>query len=622
MFKHRINEKKNSFVTADPCETHSSVSKKFWSNIKSNSKSSRIPESVHYNGRYRSTVRDQCELFNKFFTDQCSDASTYNLSYGTSADLDSFRISSQSVYNFLKVIDPNKAPGPGGISGHILKHCASALTYPLVLLFNKSYTTGKLPLDWKLANVVPIHKKGKKDNVENYRPVSLTSLVMKIFEKCIRDLIFEKCNDKLSPHQHGFLPERSCTTQMIDYTNFLALNLNNKLQTDIVYFDFSNAFGSVSHDVVLQKLKQNFNIDGYLLRFIRNYLKDRKQAVTINSEFSSPLNVQSGVPQGSILGPLLFVLFINDINIVIQKDSNIWLYADDMKLARSIKTMDDHYKLQADINLLIEWSVKNKIRFHPGKCKVLTSTLKKSPSQFIYSMSGTPLENSKAETDLGVVVSVNLNWNKHHNVILGKASQKLGLLRRACAFSKIKQSRKILYLAIVCSQFEHCSQVWRPTNITQMNKFESIQKRGVKWILDENFKRYSKREYMEKLKALDILPMNFKFDLNDLVFFHKILNNFTFNSIPDYLIRNDQSDSVNDIYFSRQTRNFNDSDTLKFKCKIIPRVDAFSNSFFHRTYHKWNNLPKELREIELPKSFKVRLKQHLWAIAEESLSSN
>ena len=621
MFKNRINEKKHDFVVADPCESYSSVSKKFWSHVKSNNASSRIPESVHYKGKYRSNTHDQCEIFNNFFTDQCSDASNYNIAYGPSREFDSFRISSSTVFNFLKMVKPKKAPGPDGISGYILKHCASSLSYPLTLLFNLSYSTGNLPQDWKNANVVPIHKKGKKDDVQNYRPVSLTSLVIKILEKCIRDLIYEKCKDKISPHQHGFLPSRSCNTQMLLYTDFLAININNKLQTDIVYFDFSNAFGSVSHDVILEKLKYNFNIDGFLLRFLTNYLQDRKQSVTINNEFSSPSHVKSGVPQGSILGPLLFVLFINDIDHNINKDSNIWLYADDMKLARKIITLEDHQKLQDDVDSLFQWSIKNKMKFHPKKCKVLTSTLKKSPSDFAYHMCGVSLEKSKMEKDLGIIVSGNLGWNKHQNFVVAKASQKLGLLRRSCSFSKAIQNRKILYLAIVRSQFEHCSQIWRPTNNTQLSKFQTVQKRAVKWILGEDFHHYSREEYLCKLKDLDLLPMTLKFDLNDLVLFHNIIYEYSIIHMPDYLIKKDHTNQVNNRYFTRQTRNFNSSDRLKFKSTIVPRVDAFANSFFHRTYLKWNKLPQAIREIEHTNLFKSKLKEHLWTIAEETLNS-
>ena len=239
-----------------------------------------------------------------------------------------------------------------------------------------------MPDDWKNANVVPIHKKGLKNDVANYRPISLTSLVMKIFEKCIRDEVYSLCKDKITPNQHGFLPNRSCSTQMIPFVNSLSLNLNYKGQSDVIYFDFAKAFDSVNHDIILRKLKNMFNIDGLLLNFVKNYLKDRKQQVTIQNQFSSFAPVISGVPQGSILGPLLFVLFINDLCDVLNPETGIYMYADDTKIWRKIDSESDQQMLQLDINKLYDWSLKNKIRFHPNKCKVLHVTLKHKPCIF------------------------------------------------------------------------------------------------------------------------------------------------------------------------------------------------------------------------------------------------
>ena len=173
---------------------------------------------------------------------------------------------------YLKT-NPNKAPGPDGIHGKFLKNCASSLALPLSLLYTTAFKTGVVPIEWKLATVVPVFKKGDKSSVENYRPISLTCLAMKIFETCIRDELMNSCKSKINPNQHGFLPGKSCTTQMVPFADKLAITLNDKSRIDIIYFDFAKAFDSVSHDVILHKLRDQFNINGIPLKFITSYLK-------------------------------------------------------------------------------------------------------------------------------------------------------------------------------------------------------------------------------------------------------------------------------------------------------------------------------------------------------------
>jgi retron-type reverse transcriptase len=239
---------------------------------------------------------------------------------------------------------------------------------------------------------------------------------MKVYERVIRVELLPKVIDKIDKRQHGFLPSKSCETQLIPYNDMLAQNLNKGSRTDVIYFEFAKAFDSVNHDIILYKLKHKFGIDGLLLKFFVEYLCKRYQRDVINGSSSSDLLVNSGVPQGSILGPVLFVLFINDISDDVDAKSSICLYADDTKLYRRIETSDDQAMLQNDINHLYDWANLNKMRFHPDKCKLLSVTLNRdnypgSP----YKLGDVNISHVDIEKDLGVYITSRLNWTDHSN---------------------------------------------------------------------------------------------------------------------------------------------------------------------------------------------------------------
>lgn len=442
---------------------------------------------------------------------------------------------------------------------------------------------------------------------------------MKIFEKIVKNEILVHTSHLIDYRQHGFVGNKSCATNLVGFCDNLALNMNNKLRTDVVYFDFSKAFDSVNHDLILKKLKYVYNIDGILLNFLREYLINRTQAVVIGNYKSSSKPVSSGVPQGSILGPLLFVLFINDLPLELDSDTKIALYADDTKIWRVIRSPYDIVCLQNDINSLNNWASNNLMNFHPDKCKVITIHNSRviyhgddeNPINSPYLLGEIPLKSVSVEKDLGVDITPKLNWKHQIDRLCSKASQKLGMLRRNCYFVNDIKRARTLYITLVRSIFQSCSIIWRPNGSTLSKKVEGIQKRAMKWILNEESLSYTCNSvYFRKCRELKILPMSYRFQLADLVMLHKIIHSLVPIALPEYM----------SFYRGGSRLRSNHLDNLSLVSAVLPNTtasqartsNAFANSYFYRTHLLWNLLPIEIREENCPKKFKKVLKTHLF----------
>ena len=593
------------------------LTKKFWSHVKRSSGSSRIPTNVFRGKTHANEPYKSANLFNSHFFDQFSDPSCYdiNINFSDVANNTCNMFNLNLICDHLRNIDPNKSPGPDGISGIILKNCAASISFPLKLLFELSYSSGAIPSDWKLANVVPVHKKGEKSNVENYRPISLTSLVMKVMEKIIRDELFVRCEHRLSEKQYGFLPNKSCTTQLISALDDMSQSLNSRADVDIIYFDFAKAFDSVNHDIILSKLKSEFGIDGLMLGFLRNYLQNRHQRVLIDGRFSDVVPVHSGVPQGSILGPLLFVLFINDIGSDLSPGTAIALYADDTKIWRKIVSYDDCIVLNDDIAKLYKWAVVNKMKFHPKKCKALSLSLKPVNyyilpfDRFSYELNDDVIDYCSVEKDLGISISSKLKWDSHINEIVGKATRQLGLIKRTCHFIRSTTQKKQLYISLVRSLFEHCGEIWGPiNNCSQLNRLESIQRRAVKWILGESHLKYSVYEYHLRLMKLELLPLPDFFAVKKLKLFYLIVNDLSPLKLPSYIIKSGRLRSDNN--------NVNYSISASMK---QPLVSAFHSSYFTSSITLWNSLNTEIKNLACYRSFLNSLNDFYWKSIREKL---
>ena len=614
-FKNLIKAK----MRANLCENNrNQLTKKFWSQVKSTSKSTRVPETVFLKGKTSSESKTKADMFNKFFYNQFSNASNYDIDIDFNLD-ESFEIefNVSKVKDILCNIDSNKAQGPDNIHGLVLKKCANALAKPLSLIFKLIYNTGVIPVEWKLANVVPVFKKGEKDNVENYRPISLTCICGKIMERIMYDELYSRTINLLDNRQHGFLRNKSCVTNMTTLVESISSTLTENLPTDIIYFDFAKAFDTVNHDLILSKLKFQYHIDGRMLKFFKNYLSNRSQRVVLDNCNSDIVSVLSGVPQGSIIGPLLFVLFINDIYQNVDEKSYINLYADDTKLWRKIASSADCDVLQKDIESLNQWCMINKMTFNESKCKVLTVTnseplfMNVLPfTKYPYTLGNVILDYTNCERDLGVFVNERFNWQDHHNYILKKAFQMMGLTKRTCHFIFDKGKKRSLYLALVRSNFEHCSNVWRPVNAVDTCKFESLQKQAIKWVNGEDARSYSDELYALRCKQADILPLQQHFDLNDLLFFHKIVYNIIPVSLPNYISPYNGVSRLRESHLDHMSFVMNDNTVIplqKVHCN-----SKFFKSYFFRTLHIWNKLPLNIREISSHVKFKLKVKNFLW----------
>ena len=334
-------------------------------------------------------------MFNTFFTKVFSnpDSPTDEHALPPSPDIDCMppiKVGRAGVLKLLLNIKDNKATGPDGLPGDLLKICAHEIADVYTLLFQASLNQGHLPSDWKRANIVPVFKKGDRGRVENYRPISLTSVSSKILEHIIHSSIMDhlELHSLLNDNQHGFRQKRSCETQLIITANDFSRCLNKHEQIDAVLLDFSKAFDKVDHKILLSKLSR-LGIGESLCQWIRSFLSGRSQTVLVEGSSSKSSPVLSGVPQGTVLGPLLFLAYINDINTHLSEGTKIRLFADDSLLYRTIRTKEDSDILQQDLNTLQAWESANKMEFHPDKCQVLRITKKLNPIQVQYNIHGT-----------------------------------------------------------------------------------------------------------------------------------------------------------------------------------------------------------------------------------------
>ena len=483
----------------------------------------------------------------------------------------------------LKSLKASKAPGPDGIHPAILHECAEILAVPLCIIFQKCLDSNFVPGDWRVANVTPIFKKGDRSLPCNYRPVSLTSVVCKVMESVIKDCVLNYLLDNglLNLSQHGFLPSRSCVTNLLSFLEDVSLSLDSGHSVDVIYLDFQKAFDKVPLGRLMFKLHR-LGIKGRCADWISSWLHGRSQRVVVNGNFSSWKEVTSGVPQGSVLGPLLFLIFINDIDSSLT--SSISKFADDTKLYRKVSDNDDASMLQRDLDRLFSWSQTWQMSFNADKCKVLHFGPKKV--NYDYNMNGSILSDVTFEKDLGVVITGDLKPSRQCAAAAARANRVLGLVKRNFnSFSK--EIVLNLYKQLVRPHLDYAAQAWSPFYEKDKFLLEQVQRRATRLISEVR-----NLPYHSRLKQLGLTTLELRRIRGDMLQVYKFLS--------------ERNPLLSCSYLKVQS-NPRVRGHCKKLVKCFARLDIRKFSFSHRVVNEWNSLPEWVVNSTSVHCFKVNI---------------
>ena len=438
-----------------------------------------------YNGKVYSSNKEKPNIFNDFFIKQ----STLEHEDGTPPDLpqldcqlNDITLSFSEVSNIIQNLDKSKATGPDQVHNRLLIVASSIIAEPLTILFNRSLRESKFPAIWKVSHVTPLHKKGPMRFCNNYRPISLLSCIGKVLEKCIHKHLYKflQYNNIITQSQSGFIPGDSTVNQLLCIYNDLCSSFDKEITTQAVYLDISKAFDRVWHTGLLSKLEA-VGIRGKLLNWFRDYLSCSMQATVIKGEKSDFKNVSSRVPQGSVLGPLLFLNYINDI--VNNIESVIKLLADDTSLSLALNNHESRAEiLNHDLEQINEWAKKWKVRFNEEKNEQLNFTRGQNQNQQL-TFGSTTLKETPSHKHLGIILQTNCRWDEHIRSVINKTSMLISCLRSY----KYKISRKALetmYKSFIFPLCDYANTVWDNCTDTQSKMLENLHVEAIRIIIE------------------------------------------------------------------------------------------------------------------------------------------
>lgn len=567
--------------------------KVFWKHVKQNGKDVvTIPPLVSGDVIVREDA-DKAECFNAYFcsvfTPAVMPSEDVPPVLETISDMDDVVICTHGIESLLRRLDSSKACGPDDLPNFLLKSCAESIAKYLKVIFDMSLLEASLPDDWKAGIVVPIHKSGPRSDVSNYRPISLTSVACKIMEHILFTSIVAHLNthSAITSAQHGFRKGFSCVTQLLEFTNDIASALDKRLAVECIFLDFRKAFDTVPHSLLIEKML-TYKINPAVVSWIKEYLTLRRQFVVVNGVRSRAQSVSSGVPQGSVLGPLLFLLYINDIGDGLT--SQLRLFADDCVVYRITNGTEDLNLIQQDLDRISTWCTRWRMQLNLTKTVNMTFTRKKNPLNYCYTLNNIVIGKVTEFKYLGVWYTPELSWQKQVNYVTGKAGKMLGFIRRnSGAFSQ--STRELLYKTYVRSVLEYACVVWDPTTARDVIKLERVQNLGARYVSRQYTINFSATRTKEELKWDTLVERRRKLRL-------KLFHSIYYGAI----------NIQRDIYIIPPNYRSQRVDHERKVREVLCRTELFKKSFFPKTIHDWNRLPADIVNVVSNEMFFALLK--------------
>ena len=463
--------------------------------------------------------------FRSVFGNPVSYPSTYDDIHSEHPVIKLHRVTVGEVEEALKIMKPKRAVGPDGVPQYIYKACGEFLIAPLTHVFNLAICTSTFPYDWTITAITPVPKTTNTTNIADHRPITSMPIANKIFEKVIFRQLYPQVHRLIAEQQHGFVRNRTVETNLLEFTHYICETLDKKSQNqvDVVYTDLQKAFDKVNHEMLLRKLLEwGFSMDTVLL--LGSYFRQSRQYVVFNGLRSGTFRCTTGVPQGGNLAPFLFVIYVNEIPRII-KHSKCLLFADDLKIYKEINTVHDAEDFQADVLALEQWTGVNHLPLNVKKCKTVTYTRRRDPITMQYTIQGEVLDRVDEIRDLGVLMERNLKYTKQFNKVKTTAKRTIGLIKRFSGNLKRTSTIRLLYFALVRSQFDFANTVWGPQNGNDLNALEAIQKQLLKYLYYRDFMYYdSEITYRELVLGYEMNTLRLRRDLFALRQLYKIIN--------------------------------------------------------------------------------------------------